>query len=106
MIDDHSSDWRFLVGRWRVGSGELDLTTEKYCFVSRTGRPGGDLLSRGLSHSTMGAGGFHGRVRDGIGWGPPAKATRSSGPSLPGLAIGMITEPGEGGEVLVMCAWL
>jgi hypothetical protein len=30
-------------------------------------RPGGDLLSRGLSHSTIGAEGFHGRVRDGIG---------------------------------------
>ena len=44
------------------------------------GRPGGDLLSRALRHSTMGAGGFHGRVRDGIGCGPPAKATRSSNP--------------------------
>ena len=31
------------------------------------GRPGGDLLSRALRHSTMGAGDFHGRVRDGIG---------------------------------------
>src|SRR6476659_10007945 len=45
------------------------------------GRPGGDLLSRALRRSTMGAGGFHGRVRDGIGCGPPAKATRSSSPS-------------------------
>jgi len=26
----------------------------------------------------MGAGGFHGRVRDGIGWSLPAMATRSS----------------------------
>ena len=32
------------------------------------GGPGGDRLSRGLSRSIMGAGGFHGRVRDGIGW--------------------------------------
>ena len=45
------------------------------------GGPGGGLLSRALRHSTMGAGGFHGRVRDGIGCGPPAKATRSSSPS-------------------------
>ena len=30
-------------------------------------RPGGDLLFRGLSRSTIGAEGFHGRVRDGIG---------------------------------------
>ena len=45
------------------------------------GRPGGGRLSRVLRRSTMGAGGFHGRVREGIGCGPPAKATRSSGPS-------------------------
>ena len=30
-------------------------------------RPGGDLLFRVLRRSTIGAGGFHGRVRDGIG---------------------------------------
>ena len=52
------------------------------------GGPGGDLLSRALRHSTMGAGGFHGRVRDGIGCGPPAKATRSSSPSVIGLNAG------------------
>ena len=27
-----------------------------------------DLLSHGLSHTTIGAGAFHFRVRDGIGW--------------------------------------
>ena len=31
------------------------------------GRPGSDLLSRVLRRSTIGAEGFHGRVRDGIG---------------------------------------
>ena len=31
------------------------------------GRPGGDLLSRVLGRSTIGAEGFHGRVRYGIG---------------------------------------
>ena len=36
----------------------------------------------------MGAGGFHGRVRDGIGCRPPAKATRSSSPSAVGLNLG------------------
>jgi hypothetical protein len=30
----------------------------------------------------MGAGGFHGRVRDGIGCGPPAMTTRSSNPPV------------------------
>ena len=37
-------------------------------FVSRPlQRPGGDLLSHALRRSTIGAEGFHGRVRDGIG---------------------------------------
>src|SRR5579884_515867 len=31
------------------------------------GGPGGDLLFRGFCRSTIGAEGFHGRVRDGIG---------------------------------------
>src|SRR4051812_31048949 len=44
------------------------------------GGPGGDRLFRGLGRSIMGAGGFHGRVRDGIGCGPSAEATRSSKP--------------------------
>ena len=39
-------------------------------------RSGGDLLFRSLSCSTIGAEGFHGRVRDGIGCGPLAMATR------------------------------
>ena len=41
-------------------------------------RPGGDLLSHTLRCSTIGAKGFHVRVRDGIGWGTPAMTTRSS----------------------------
>ena len=39
--------------------------------VSRTG---GGLLSRALRHSIIAAGGFNGRVRDGIGWNAPAWA--------------------------------
>jgi hypothetical protein len=35
---------------------------------SGLGRPGSDLLSHALRRSTIGAEGFHGRVRDGIGW--------------------------------------
>jgi hypothetical protein len=35
--------------------------------VGGIGEPGGDLLFRRLSGSTIGAEGFHGRVRDGIG---------------------------------------
>ena len=40
------------------------------------GRPGSDLLSQGLSHSTIGAEEFNGRVRDGIGFKLLAKTTR------------------------------
>ena len=39
-------------------------------------RPGNDLLSRVLRHSTIGAKAFDGRVRDGIGSDRLAKATR------------------------------
>ena len=39
-------------------------------------RPGSDLLSQGLSHSTIGAEEFNGRVRDGIGLRLLARTTR------------------------------
>lgn len=39
------------------------------------GRPGNDLLSRVLRHSTIGAEEFNGRVRDGIGFGLLAQIT-------------------------------
>jgi hypothetical protein len=48
------------------------------CVCDCVRRPGGDRLSRTLRCSIMGAGGFHVRVRDGIGWGAAAMATRSS----------------------------
>ena len=38
-----------------------------WSYVSVFSRSGGGLLFRGLSLSIMGAGAFHGRVRDGIG---------------------------------------
>ena len=59
--------------------------------VNALGKPGDDLLSRALRHSTIGAGAFHGRVRDGIGCGRSASITRptkggdESGPNMPGL---------------------
>jgi hypothetical protein len=40
------------------------------------GRPGSDLLFQVLRLSTIGAGEFNGRVRDGIGFGLPAVTTR------------------------------
>jgi hypothetical protein len=39
------------------------------------GRPGGDLLSHALRRSTISAGDFNDRVRDGIGWKLPAITT-------------------------------
>ena len=39
----------------------------RWAASGRARRPGGDLLSRVLRRSTIGAEGFHGRVRDGIG---------------------------------------
>ena len=39
-------------------------------------KPGDDLLFHRLSDSTIGAVRFHGRVRDGIGWGTDAMATK------------------------------
>ncbi len=53
------------------------------------GRTGGDLLSHALRRSTIGAEGFHGRVRDGIGCMPlavttrPSKRTGLTGPAPP-----------------------
>ena len=47
------------------------------------GWPGSGLLSRALWHSTMGAAGFHGRVRDGIGW-----FTRAGPPGHLGILVG------------------
>ena len=38
--------------------------------------PGDDLLFHRLSDSTIGAVGFHGRVRDGIGWVTDAMVTK------------------------------
>ncbi len=46
---------------------------EKKFFV--LGRTGSDLLFQVLRLSTIGAGEFYGRVRDGIGYRPPAKTT-------------------------------
>ena len=59
----------------RLGSGVVSIVTGKEESVV-LGRPGGDLLSQGLSHSTIGAEEFNGRVRDGIGFMLLARTTR------------------------------
>ena len=50
--------------------------------IHRLGRPGSDLLFHALRRSTIGAKGFHFRVRDGIGCRPLAMTTRSSKTAL------------------------
>ena len=47
-----------------------------FAIVPRATMPGDDLLFHCLSSSTIGAGWFHGRVRDGIGWDTTAMVTR------------------------------
>jgi hypothetical protein len=66
----------FRLGRSRTILGS-PLGKEKIWFVA-FGRPGSDLLSRVLRRSTMGAGAFHGRVRNGNGCSHPAMTTRSA----------------------------
>lgn len=56
-------------------SGVLYSNIERGEFLV-LGRPGSDLLSQGLSHSTIGAEEFNGRVRDGIGLRLFARTTR------------------------------
>ena len=57
------------------GDGVFVFMTSKEEFLV-LGRPGSDLLSQGLSHSTIGAEEFNGRVRDGIGFRLLARTTR------------------------------
>ena len=52
---------------------------------------GGDLLSHALRRSTMGAERFHGRVRNGVGWGTFAMATKPSKHAKP--VWGFVFEP-------------
>jgi hypothetical protein len=58
------------------GAFDLDIVKEGFCSV--LGRPGSDLLFQALRLSTIGAEDFDGRVRDGIGYGLLAIATRSA----------------------------
>ena len=71
-----SNDERPLVGGPLVGLRAVSFRgLRRYVAFSR---PGSDLLSRVLRRSTIGAGAFHGRVRNGNGCGRPAMTTRSA----------------------------
>ena len=82
----------------------------------RAGRPGGDLLFRALRRSTIGAEGFHGRVRDGIGCFAPRyghqadqTAPRRHSRTVYGLKARYETQPlrafGEIRHLAIVCFW-
>ena len=54
-------------------------------------KPGSDLLSHGECHTTIGAGAFHFRVRDGIGWDHTAIAARQTGQSEDLVKSGIVS---------------
>ena len=69
--------------------------------MGRSCRPGGDLLFRALRRSTIGAEGFHGRVRDGIGCLAPRHGHQAgkAGPRdacLSGAVRGIVMWRGQG----------
>ena len=63
--------------RLRGGDDDIDRRAKRFVIVMRDilDRPGNDLLSRVLRHSTISAEEFNGRVRDGIGFWLLAQAT-------------------------------
>ena len=61
-----------------AGARVVSFRLKRKRIVRQTGGPGGDLLSHALRHSTIGAEGLNGRVRDGNGWDPLAITTRSA----------------------------
>src|SRR6056297_80499 len=74
------------VVRW-AGEGLMSFV-KRLGGWSLIGGPGDDLLSHRWACSTIGAQGFHGRVRNGVGWVTLAVITRPSGQGCPdGLAL-------------------
>jgi hypothetical protein len=71
-----AGDWREESFCCRL-SEALRLRADDLVFLAFN-RPGSDLLSRVLRRSTIGAGAFHGRVRNGNGCSHPAITTRST----------------------------
>ena len=63
-------------GRFEPPMGMARVVNGFCVAVPPASMPGDDLLFHRLSDSTIGAGRFHGRVRDGIGWDTHAMVTR------------------------------
>lgn len=73
----------------RVTNGPFGREHVSKIRVGRAGRPGSDLLFRALRRSTIGAEGFHGRVRDGIGCFAP-RYGHQAGQTAPFLFLGPV----------------
>src|SRR5437773_8373084 len=79
-----TNEWLPAAGPMRAGRNEKAAAVSRGGFridhrdevFSVLGRPGSDLLFQVLRLSTIGAGEFNGRVRDGIGYRLPANTTR------------------------------
>ena len=67
---------RYDACRCMVRQGNGFLRSFHHAVRAPATMPGDDLLFPRLSDSTIGAVGFHGRVRDGIGWVTDAIATK------------------------------
>src|SRR6185369_7107618 len=77
--------------------GPWGLSCEEGFVWFPVGRPGDDRLSRVLGRSTIGAEGFHGRVRNGIGcWAPryDHQVVRPEGRSAVLCAVRCVLEGG------------
>ena len=61
-----------------ISYGVFLISVKEGLFSIQSCGPGGDLLSRALRQSTIGAKSLNFRVRNGIGWGALAIATRST----------------------------
>jgi hypothetical protein len=78
---------------YRAAPPRVDLRLGPPSAAGRPGRPGSDLLFRALRRSTIGAEGFHGRVRDGIGCFAPRYGHQAD-QTAPGIA-GPVWEKSE-----------
>ena len=76
-------------GRGIVGPGSLRASGDAL------EEPGGDLLFHVLRRSTIGAEGFHGRVRDGIGWFTPRHGHQVFGRQRSVSVVGTDPDPAD-----------
>ena len=87
-----------------LGGRECEWVPAVHRTAAPASKPGGDLLFHRLSDSTIGAVRFHGRVRDGIGWGTDAMTTKLWGRRVVrcGSEIDVITVQSQSSAIWMM----